>query len=398
MKRTVILLVLVAGLVVLMAGAALAATRTVHSGFSTNSSLCASCHTMHEAAGAKLLTDSNLANSCIDCHDGTGSYYDVDTGRLLEDGAGVNTPLGGIFGIVTPSGVTSLHNADLQAAADLTAFGGHADAGISTFTCASCHDPHGNKSGTNARLLLLGPNKVPHTAAVAELFQTATPTEWELAATAPAALKEWADEATWAGYKPVVWHWDDSAAAWYPLGGGSPLSVTYTVQYSPGLIIFSADPTADPGWEAGDKLAIDFYPKSEFVATYTNNRALDQTATGQEIPSYTEVSDFCAGCHVDFGLSTSAMAQSGAYAQAYRHAVDVSAVKTGVSDGGTVPDGGWTNLGLETGDGALPQDASGNMTCLTCHWAHGTKATTSRPSSALLRQPDLDACQDCHDK
>jgi hypothetical protein len=136
---------------------------------------CDGCHSMHDSpenpvsgvANSTLLLGSDASSTCLNCHDGAGSYH-------IADEAGVsNAKAGGDFGwlkneyfvvvrgrATTYGGDNAGHNInafDFGYAGDAnpnnatapggTAFGGY---GTGQMGCASCHDPHGQVLGGTA--------------------------------------------------------------------------------------------------------------------------------------------------------------------------------------------------------------------------------------------------------
>lgn len=421
MKKLSVILLVALLVSLFSAGTALAATylgRDPHGGFSTNSNLCADCHTMHGAVGKNLLWANTTYGTCDYCHDGTGSLYNVVDGQVKNTtDATTKVSLAGLFGtfVKTAGSVQSMHPANDQASKAVgTDLGGSASTNntFTTFSCASCHDPHGKKNVDNARILLLGPNKVPHDAEN-ELAKIVVDTSdasnkmWKLNS-ANAYLIPWAEGGF---YVPKVWKRSGAAAPYTWTDAGVPtIDTAYSVapfvngvDYTNGKVYFTAAPTLG----VNEYLFLDFYPRATFTATYANSRISTPTSTAQETATYTNTSRFCAGCHLDYVMSTSAGTASGGYTSKYRHAVNVNAVKTGTSDGGTAPDGTWSNIatatdGATAASGALPRGGAGSdkIACLTCHVAHGTLAVRNdgTKSSRLMRQGKLNICEDCHDK
>ncbi len=121
--------------------------------------------------------------------------------------------------------------------------------------------------------------------------------------------------------------------------------------------------------------------------------------------------DFCGACHQDFYQTAagSGDTDSGAYSTKKRHRVGMDpAGYPGVNAGS------WVYASLSQPSSKLPLQsvdssaANEQVMCLTCHYAHGTKAyssitfnrtdgTTSN-SSTLLRLDERGVCEACHNK
>ncbi len=130
------------------------------------------------------------------------------------------------------------------------------------------------------------------------------------------------------------------------------------------------------------------------------------------------ISTFCAACHTRYQVTTSASGETSStdYIFTYRHRVDApsGAVVNGITY--TFP----TNIALpmSSTDGAAPVASptdNRSMVCLTCHYAHGSKAAmgtnsgvvawpggTTTPNgnarSSLLRLDNRGVCENCHQK
>jgi predicted CXXCH cytochrome family protein len=139
----------------------------VHSDFQLNTNSCASCHMTHTAAGENLLFQRTVTDTCFACHDGTIGVLNVlaasrSAATGIERFGGSETA--GTFG-VTEEFNGSVHNVDggvtLSGApggnrSAVTDSAGMLSTGwAGTFSCSSCHAPHGSYS---IRLLHANPN------------------------------------------------------------------------------------------------------------------------------------------------------------------------------------------------------------------------------------------------
>ena len=137
-----------------------------HGGYTATTDACAGCHRAHTASGANLLIVTDTFTLCMTCHDsaGTGADTNVEDGlytaaRSTTTVGAANTTdggdlLGGGFTNYLTVGVTSAHEVDGSSTnvawGNGVARGAGAAITDATFTCASCHDPHGS---TNYRIL-----------------------------------------------------------------------------------------------------------------------------------------------------------------------------------------------------------------------------------------------------
>lgn len=147
MKRVLLVTMLVAGMLMLSTGFALAG---IHGPYSINTDACAGCHVTHTAAVAKLLRGDSTVNTqakfCFICHGagGPGAPYDVENGQAKDSAANamVDSPAGGF----DKTKFTSIHNVS----EGVTAIPGGTNSITGGLVCGSCHNPHGS---SNSRLL-----------------------------------------------------------------------------------------------------------------------------------------------------------------------------------------------------------------------------------------------------
>ncbi len=123
---------------------------------------------------------------------------------------------------------------------------------------------------------------------------------------------------------------------------------------------------------------------SGVVATITNPLGKEKVTLSDQINT------FCGACHTDYLNTTGGSTPSGTYnSTLYRHRVGM-------------PPGGTANPTFNSTYFALPLSTQGNVTCLTCHYAHGTAASVSTSTysggSTLLRMDERGVCQNCHRK
>lgn len=164
MKKILILLALL--LLMIVSFSLALANGGPHGGYTPTTDACAGCHRAHTAEGPQLVKNTDTFALCMSCHGnaGTGADTNVEDGFFLStrststEGT-LNTTdnsslLGGGFANYGGSAVTSEHDVDV---ALTTAWGNGVNRGVlgplaggATFTCASCHDPHGS---TNYRII-----------------------------------------------------------------------------------------------------------------------------------------------------------------------------------------------------------------------------------------------------
>jgi predicted CXXCH cytochrome family protein len=128
-----------------------------HGGFAPDTGACAGCHRAHTAAGEPLLTEGDITELCYSCHGNSSASLNVKTGETsgLEmlagggfDYAPKGTPLGGTATWTLSNTGVATHPVGEEA----TAWGGASSgAGVpGVLECTSCHNPHGS---TNWRIL-----------------------------------------------------------------------------------------------------------------------------------------------------------------------------------------------------------------------------------------------------
>ncbi|MEW9052375.1 MAG: cytochrome c3 family protein [Neobacillus sp.] len=132
-----------------------------HGSYQNNTNACASCHQTHTSKARQLLFADSTYNTCTACHDGTLGFYNVfENGEDYFNSGSTAGTFGG-----THSGNMSVHLStgavQVKAApggnktsTDTASWGG-------SFTCASCHAPHGSYS---SRLLHYNPANMGNTA------------------------------------------------------------------------------------------------------------------------------------------------------------------------------------------------------------------------------------------
>jgi predicted CXXCH cytochrome family protein len=371
-KRLAILLTLVAAMLALYTGTALA-NFGPHGGYADDTDGCAACHRAHTSFSSAKWADQNqnthnallvssaatVSEFCYACHgngapgastnvwdgvfdsgpstglDGSGNATNGVDGitQLYNTNSSFNGALnGGSFGA---SGLTSMHNMDKGAATDpMWGAGNSAPAGTN-LTCTDCHDPHGS---SNYRL-----------------------------------LKDRVNGKTVGGYvgaSETADPWVVSAEASYPTTGWA--------KHSAGA--------------AQMKLYKPNYTSPEYSAY---SLSVDP-ATGAVMRSF---SGWCAACHTQYDQKNSSYnygnymkdgANTVGPAAYHRHPVNVSlSVGVGIGRALAVEVQTSTALPLEqlrdTTHGRDTWDTNDVIGCLTCHRAHGASTIMTGWANAELK-------------
>ena len=361
----------------------------IHSSYSSNTDACASCHTTHTAVGTDLLKWTNIASTCIACHDGTvTTTYNVKAGTIGATGAKTS---GGLFGVTETKTEPGLSNHNYLGVVSTGAAPGGNQAewvfdrkdnyGVWNIMldCVACHEPHG--LGGNSRILSPDPNGIALQNKVVGGSLTAVTANVEYSSPKQDWLK---------GYKYTP------ATNIYV--GGSLVSTGYTINYLTGHVIFS------PALTGVNIVTADYVPALIVQMQVNNKLAVNESVT------YTNgMNKFCGACHTDYDTSAQGAASghtlTGLYRTAYRHGVGMT--WNDGTRGTAVVASGILKFEGTTG-------TSGTIMCLTCHFAHGTDdefinngVTTDTAidptigiarSTALKRQVNMGLCETCHQK
>lgn len=125
--------------------------QNVHGFYQNNTNSCASCHQTHTGSDANLLFKDGVYSTCSACHDGTTGAYNAFA--KVDD----KTPnsIAGTFNVLIDGHNGSLHDADASLKIS-AAPGGNNSATTGPFSqnfdCASCHAPHGAGSNNENNL------------------------------------------------------------------------------------------------------------------------------------------------------------------------------------------------------------------------------------------------------
>ncbi len=401
----------------------------MHGAYQNNTNSCASCHQTHTGEDHYLLFRDGTYSTCAACHDGT-----MGANNVFGDPTNAGT-FGG-----THDGNMSVHLADGTVDVKAAPGGNHTETGkwAEEFTCASCHNPHGSDS---TRLLKSDPAgwiKVENTITAGKtnggmkftdkgIYEKAslpttnlgdyilvrqTVAATQVDATASADDNVFFKRAGVPAGSVVIstYKWDnkgkkyiEDSSLWVRSDNGRPAVETQL------KIAGVAKPaTADFVIVAPDGFA---YSKNGDItaskidsATYLIGSAIDKVTNNYDLfdsgsPTYVkdsgvQMSKFCSSCHTDYLSATYANADTGVFTTAHRHQTDTD-----------------------------------KLTCVRCHYAHGTDATIMKdsldrgmaeltaiggkyagdavaakaylldpnPSSALKRYTGMSVCFGCHD-
>ncbi|MBI5839785.1 MAG: hypothetical protein HZB19_06755 [Chloroflexi bacterium] len=161
MRKYFFVLLVAIVLVLVIAGTA-SANGGPHGGYTATTDACAGCHRAHTATGPKLLVETSTYALCMSCHGttGTGADTDVQDGYFLSTRSASTTGtanttdnaplLAGGFDFYKTVATTSKHEMTGAGNTNLAWGNGATNRGVqvaitdATFSCASCHDPHGS--------------------------------------------------------------------------------------------------------------------------------------------------------------------------------------------------------------------------------------------------------------
>ena len=263
--------------------------KMAHGYFTKATNTCAYCHSFHNGQAPKLLSFSTVNDSCISCHDGTGSKYNiingtVDKNGLFSDPLKSNSgPFGSILNRNSTAAPMSIHSLDQPI--NTAPGGNYTNQELAEpLGCGSCHDPHFNGNYRSLRTQLPGSINVK-------------------------------------------------------------------------------------------------------VKAYAETNLNDN----KEDPFYVSgINQFCKGCHSDYMANSGSanIPANGTYQSdgKYRHSVGVS-----IQDYYKGPL--TTSLSLQG-----PVQDNNYISCVTCHFAHGSENKTNDFSNYLLRRDFRGVCEDCHKK
>jgi predicted CXXCH cytochrome family protein len=388
--------------------------QNVHGAYQNNTNSCASCHQTHTANDNNLLLKDGVYSTCTACHDGTTGGYNYFSPQNAID---ASNSISGTFDVSSDLAHGSLHQADgtLQISAapggnnapDMTKGSISASTWGQDFDCASCHAPHGAGSADENNLNIdpmgwgkvqyysVGATKADGTKATADdangkLFknitvQSSVPTTegdpYILVKTTATGVSSNTKDIGYLYYRagvkegdPIIqtYRWDGSAyvpdySLWLRDTGyePKPFQKANTVFYdSTGKAIDITQTNMTAVWRDGFAFGSDISKVAtadlsigiDVETVKVNNQddiaALYDSSDPNYIPdSGVEMTKYCTACHMEYMSKDPVTGQVGeltSLVDTHRHAVTDS------------------------------------MTCVRCHFAHGTKADIMQDSSGNL--------------
>jgi predicted CXXCH cytochrome family protein len=417
-----------------------------HGEYQNNTNSCASCHQTHTSKGKQLLFADTTFQTCASCHDGTLGFYNVfETGETASlDGAGT---FGG-----SHANNMSIHQSNDSILIKAAPGGNKLSADVgkgwgASFSCASCHAPHGSYSD---RLLHYNPNGMattpmkdgeekltggkqialhditttkPAAGAYALVRETSTTDFIDEAGTIPAE-KVYLYKGTTKQEVPMLYGYSSHGTPHFThLAYDHPTHGTGRIEYGNPDVYFSNEhgyfkALTQKGNEIltgstslKGQVSLAYVVKMDLqevqnidgLKIYKNNQSaywtektLNNTGTTKDfVGQGVAMSEYCASCHTDYiaKSSTSTGIKSGTFEKSFRHTTN-----------------------------------SASYTCVRCHFAHGTDAeimmdaqgqtvadltetggkfegnktaaldymTDNNPSSALKKFTNMTVCWACH--
>lgn len=149
---------------------------SAHGNFAGNNDVCGNCHLSHTGKSEKLTISSTTLDVCESCHDGTGSKYDVQNGKVkLSDAPEWGNSPAGPYGDLGRPGLTSTPTSTHGLGSVVSTAPGSNTSATFQLGCGGCHDPHNQG---NYRLLrkVVGTSADPNVPAVnVEAYAVTTP-------------------------------------------------------------------------------------------------------------------------------------------------------------------------------------------------------------------------------
>jgi predicted CXXCH cytochrome family protein len=409
----------------------------VHGVYQNNTNSCASCHQTHGASDNNLLLKDGVYSTCSACHDGTTGAFNYFSDTTVDKNV---KSISGTFDISADVAHGSMHQADgtLQISAapggnnspDTTSGSIGAVTWNQDFDCASCHAPHGAGSADENNLNIdpMGWGGIQYVAngtkdqqdgklfkgiTVQDVVPTTKGDPYILVRT---TAKGVTNDKKNIGYlysragitegQPIIqtYRWDGTANGYVPDYSlwlrdtgykKAPFQKANTVFYdSTGKAIDLTTADINAVWRDGFASGADITKVKTAdlsvgidVETTNDLTSLYDPASANYVPdSGVEMTKYCTACHTDYMVDSTTgdvgVQASFATNPNHRHA--------GVTD---------------------------QLTCVRCHYAHGTKASIMKASddtlakttdslssenhsSALRRYVDYDSCytSGCHSK
>ncbi len=373
-----------------------------HKDFKENPSLCGYCHSAHSAVGPEIIRQPKILDLCFMCHDGTGSSYDVKGGKYYN---GVKTVPLAAGGYDLSLGSTSTHFTDL--ANYVYGSSGY----ITTLDCNNCHNPHGSTNFRNIRTTVNGRDITIKATVYGPAYQNKTVSGYEVVS----YEQGWEDFCgachneyqVYNSVTTITGEEDWRHRTGVPLTGntGADTGDRWSVSY-PGQGLYTTLPTL--GTPTGANLTNYLITKMDggvggldpgtynYIVTAVNS--VGESVYGNIL----QVSNGTA--HAKIKLEWERIQNAYQY-RVYRfigtgepRTLDITQFRFLAE----VPDSPQSFIDDGTYAPQVqvpPTTGNSKITCITCHFAHGTPATTDDGTSSRLRRYDNDGiCQDCHKK
>ncbi|MBS4029970.1 MAG: hypothetical protein KGZ63_00885 [Clostridiales bacterium] len=316
------------------------AGQKVHSSFMLNSNACASCHLTHLGQGSELLFQASLYNTCTTCHfDPSMNTYNIlsggeSGGRFYDGEFNMAGRIGVSFHLTTgQKKISDAPGAD-------TATAGWWD---QSFSCGSCHAPHGAYS---QRHLHVNPN------GQAKRYTNI-----------PLSLVD----AAMSRYRPAS---HDDKTPWLYYQSGSALAAAH------GVVILnnSGQAVTDQFFvhlQQGYVEIIGSPGPAPYTITFSQAMFVDievvPAGNGQveETIYRSGTTDFCTACHTGYLASQDGKTVTNHLT--FSHVINEDIYQDYIGPGLIEPD---DRLKLEKSRDIQEE----RLVCLTCHFAHGTDA------------------------
>ena len=331
--------------------------QSIHGEQMKNTNSCASCHITHTASAGQLLFQSSVYNACITCHAGDYTPYDVVggslaggrfyTSNLSNERKGVSYHLAtGTRKVGDAPGALRGDDATMRYTRRGEATAGEWD---KLFSCSSCHAPHGSYSDRLLHYNVNGQGK-RDTQPIRALG------EGKYRVVNSKANSPWLyyDPQNHPEYAVIVYR------------NEKDITEQFAINYGRGeldRVSGNSEPTH-----------VSFVRPTRVTMQIKNNSVIHSGG----------VVDFCTACHI--GYYDSVDGSTFAWHDRFYHQIDMDVSKW-------IDERAVANLNLEESAGGQKQ-----LTCLTCHFAHGTDTALMRmrggewwnPASATWRLVRLD--------
>lgn len=359
-----------------------------HGKYSTATEMCGRCHSLHRSPGLRLLRASTVEDTCLLCHDGTQSNYNVRKGTFFNGVIEVASPAGGF----DPAyGYTTTH------LVGQTNFIPGNNSNLFLLKCTSCHNPHGTDNHRNLQTRVNGVTGIRVIAQIAgpeRALPTASGREVvsyqsgivDFCTACHVDFKEYMSSDSFGG----IDRWRHRVNV--PLTGGYSISFP-----EPGLL--TTLPTQ--GVPAGVRIQTASLTAGALNGTYnylvTAFNALGESTRGNIV----QVETVNNGVYLAWAPISNAVGY-----RVYRAAGSGVPEQIPVSQFVYLAEVGDDRTTF-TDDGSLtpepsrnpPVTAEARVVCLTCHFAHGARTVDSFSGYGYLRRlNNMGVCQNCHQK